>query len=109
MFSTAALTLQGMTAVSRINPNVKMLNITKTEFQTAVDWAQTEGWIPGIHDIDSFYDTDPTGFYAAKIGGEIVGTFSVVKYSKELCVCGFLYCSPRHAGHRCWAWQYSTS
>jgi predicted acetyltransferase len=78
-----------MTAFSRISPNVKITNITKTEFQTAVDWANTEGWIPGIHDIDSFYDTDPTGFYAAKIGGEIVGTFSVVKYSNDYAFAGF--------------------
>jgi hypothetical protein len=78
-----------MTAVSRINLNVKITNITKAEFQTAIDWANTEGWIPGIYDIDSFYDTDPTGFYAAKIGGEIVGTFSVVKYSKDYAFAGF--------------------
>ena len=87
-----------MTAVSRITPNVKMVNITKAEFQTALDWAQTEGWIPGIHDLDSFYETDPTGFYAAKIGGEIVGTFSVVKYSKDYAFAGFFIVRPEMRG-----------
>jgi hypothetical protein len=87
-----------MTTNSRINANVKISNITKIEFQTAVDWAQTEGWIPGIHDIDSFYDTDPTGFYAAKLGVEIVGTFSVVKYSKDYAFAGFFIVRPDMRG-----------
>jgi hypothetical protein len=87
-----------MTAVSRINPNVTITQITKQEFQTAVNWANTEGWIPGIHDIDSFYDTDPTGFYAAKLGGEIVGTFSVVKYSKDYAFAGFFIVRPDMRG-----------
>ncbi len=87
-----------MTAVSRINPDVKITQMTKTEFQTAIDWAKTEGWIPGIHDIDSFYDTDPTGFYAARAGGEIVGTFSVVKYSKNYAFAGFFIVRPDWRG-----------
>lgn len=87
-----------MSSASRINPNVTITQMTKTEFQTAVDWANTEGWIPGIHDIDSFYDTDPTGFYAAKIGGEIVGTFSVVKYSSDYAFAGFFIVRPDWRG-----------
>jgi GNAT superfamily N-acetyltransferase len=72
--------------------------MTKTEFQTAVDWANTEGWIPGVHDVDSFYETDPTGFYAARAGGEIVGTFSVVKYSKDYAFAGFFIVRPDWRG-----------
>ncbi len=87
-----------MTAVARINPNVKITQMTKLEFQTVVDWAKTEGWIPGIHDIDSFYDTDPTGFYAARMGGEIVGTFSVVKYSANYAFAGFFIVRPDWRG-----------
>jgi GNAT superfamily N-acetyltransferase len=98
MFSIPTLTFQGMTADSRINPKVKILQMTKAQFQTAVDWANTEGWIPGIHDIDSFFDTDPTGFYSAKVGGEIVGTFSVVKYSENYAFAGFFIVRPDWRG-----------
>ena len=87
-----------MTAVARINPNVKITQMTKLEFQTVVDWAKTEGWIPGIHDIDSCSDTDPTGFYAARMGGEIVGTFSVVKYSANYAFAGFFIVRPDWRG-----------
>ncbi|HSV49562.1 MAG TPA: GNAT family N-acetyltransferase [Candidatus Acidoferrales bacterium] len=87
-----------MSATSRINTNVNITQMTKTEFQTAIDWAKTEGWIPGIHDIDSFYETDPTGFYAEKAGGEIVGTFSVVKYSKDYAFAGFFIVRPDWRG-----------
>jgi predicted acetyltransferase len=72
--------------------------MTKTEFKTAVDWANTEGWIPGVHDLDSFYETDPTGFYAARVDGEIVGTFSVVKYSKDYAFAGFFIVRPDWRG-----------
>lgn len=87
-----------MSAASRINPNVTITQMTKTEFQTAVNWANTEGWIPGVHDIDNFYETDPTGFYAAKYGGEIVGTFSVVKYSTDYAFAGFFIVRPDWRG-----------
>jgi predicted acetyltransferase len=98
MFSTSSLTLTAMSAASQINPNVNITQMTKTEFQTAVEWAKTEGWIPGVHDIDSFYETDPTGFYAARAGGEIVGTFSVVKYSKDYAFAGFFIVRPDWRG-----------
>lgn len=87
-----------MSSASRISPNVTITQMTKAEFQTAVDWANTEGWIPGVHDIDSFYDTDPTGFYAARAGGEIVGTFSVVKYSNDYAFAGFFIVRPDWRG-----------
>jgi GNAT superfamily N-acetyltransferase len=87
-----------MSAASRINPSVKITQMKKAEFKTAIDWANTEGWIPGFHDIDSFYDTDPTGFYAARANGEIVGTFSVVKYSKDYAFAGFFIVRPDWRG-----------
>jgi predicted acetyltransferase len=98
MFSTSSLTLTAMSAASQINPNVNITQMTKTEFQTAVEWAKTEGWIPGVHDIDSFYETDPTGFYAARAGDEIVGTFSVVKYSADYAFAGFFIVRPDWRG-----------
>jgi predicted acetyltransferase len=87
-----------MSSASQINSNVIITQMTKAEFQTAIDWANTEGWIPGVHDVDSFYETDPTGFYAARVDGEIVGTFSVVKYSKDYAFAGFFIVRPDHRG-----------
>ena len=89
-----------MSSASRINPNVTITQMSKAEFQTAVNWANTEGWVPGLHDIDSFYETDPTGFYAARVGSEIVGTFSVVKYSKDYAFAGFFIVRPDWRGKR---------
>lgn len=79
---------------SQINPQVVIVKMTKQECQTAIDWAKAEGWIPGIHDVDTFYETDPTAFYAAKINGQIVGTFSVVKYSANYAFAGFFIVHP---------------
>jgi predicted acetyltransferase len=98
MFFISSLTVTGMSSASGINPNVNITQMTKNEFQTAVNWANTEGWIPGIHDLDSFYETDPTGFYAARVGGQIVGTFSVVKYSTDYAFAGFFIVRPDWRG-----------
>ena len=32
------------------------------ELQIAIDWAQQEGWNPGLHDAETFYQADPDGF-----------------------------------------------
>lgn len=53
---------------------------------------------PGIHEVEAFYETDPAGFYAAKVDGEIVGTFSVVKYSANYAFAGFLVVRPDWRG-----------
>jgi GNAT superfamily N-acetyltransferase len=72
--------------------------MTKTEVQTAVDWAQQEGWNPGFHDAECFYNADPAGFYAAKVSGEVVGTVSVVKYSENFAFEGLMIVKPEFRG-----------
>ncbi len=68
--------------------------MTRSEVNVAIDWAQREGWNPGIHDAQCFFHADPNGFYAAKINGEIVGTVSVVKYSGDFAFEGLYIVRP---------------
>ncbi|MEM7599929.1 MAG: GNAT family N-acetyltransferase [Verrucomicrobiota bacterium] len=54
--------------------------LTRDELDLAIDWAAAEGWNPGLHDADVFWNTDPEGFVGAELNGELVATGSIVSY-----------------------------
>jgi hypothetical protein len=68
--------------------------MTRSELDTLVDWAADEGWNPGIHDAAIFWDTDPEGFIAAEIGGELIGGGSIVSYDGCFGFMGFFIIRP---------------
>ncbi|HCK19817.1 MAG TPA: N-acetyltransferase, partial [Thalassospira sp.] len=43
----------------------KIRRLKSFEFPVAVDWAAKEGWNPGIHDAEVFFNTDTEGFWGA--------------------------------------------
>ena len=61
----------------------------RAEFDVLVDWADEEGWNPGLHDAEIFWATDPQGFVAAELKGEFVGGGSIVSYGGEYGFMGF--------------------
>lgn len=63
--------------------NYKISIMSQDELSTAIDWARHEGWNPGLHDADAFYQTDPTGFLAGKYNDQIIATISAVKYGSD--------------------------
>ncbi len=73
---------------------VKIDKMNRQEMDLAVEWARQEGWNPGVNDAECFYNTDPTGFYTAKIKNRIVGTTSIVKYSSDYAFVGFIIVHP---------------
>jgi len=72
--------------------------LTRSEVDTALEWAAAEGWNPGLHDAETFYHTDPSGFYGAEIDGELAGTFSIVRYSDTFAFGGLYILSPKLRG-----------
>ena len=77
---------------------VSIERMTRKGVEVAIKWAQREDWNPGIHDADCFFSSDPEGFYAAKIAGEVVATVSVVKYSEDFAFEGLLIVKPDFRG-----------
>lgn len=61
--------------------------MTRAELDVVVDWAAAEGWNPGLHDADAFWETDPAGFVAAEMDGRLAGGGCAVAYGRSL---GFL-------------------
>ena len=80
--------------------------MTRAELDVAVDWAAHEGWNPGLHDADIFWATDPDGFIAAELNGEMIGSGSIVNYGGVCGFMGFFIIHPkfrgRHFGRQLW-------
>jgi GNAT superfamily N-acetyltransferase len=74
--------------------------VNREEMQRMVDWAASEGWNPGLHDADCFYQTDPDGFFMAYDGDEAIGAISAVAYDETFGFIGFYIVRPDYRGHR---------
>ncbi len=70
----------------------------RDELDRLVDWAADEGWNPGLNDAEIFWATDPDGFVAAEIDGELVGGGSIVSYAGRFGFMGFFIIAPAHRG-----------
>lgn len=64
---------------------IRKMNREEVEF--AIEMAAAEGWNPGIHDGELFYEADPEGFFIAELEGKPVGCASAVAYDNDF---GFL-------------------
>ena len=80
--------------------------MSRPEFDRLVDWAAAEGWNPGLHDADTFWQTDPQAFVAAELDGELIGGGSIVSYDGRFGFMGFFIMRPelrgRGLGGRLW-------
>lgn len=79
--------------------NSQQINWTKLDLsgvKTLVEWAREEGWNPGPHDAEAFYETDPDGFYGYFLKNEMIGGGSVVSYDGQFGFMGFFIVKPEY-------------
>lgn len=85
---------------------------TRNELETAVSWAEAEGWNPGFEDADIFWETDPDGFVCAERDGEVIATGSIVAYGRRFGFMGFFIVRPdfrgQGIGREFWNWRRDT-
>lgn len=72
--------------------------MVRDEVDLLVSWAAHEGWNPGLHDAEAFWATDPEGWIAAEVDGEVVGGGSIVAYGTTYGFMGFFIVRPEHRG-----------
>ena len=72
----------------------RIRQMTRAEADTAIAWAATEGWNPGLHDADAFYQTDPAGFFSIETEGRMIGSVSVVRYDDSFMFGGLYIIHP---------------
>lgn len=78
--------------------DITIRNMTRNELDKAVSWAAKEGWNPGLHDADVFWNTDPDGFISLEKNGEMIGSGSVVSYDGNFGFMGFFIVKPEYRG-----------
>lgn len=64
----------------------------------ALEWAQAEGWQPGLGDSIPFHAADPEGFFRSRVDERTVATMSVVRGSDSLAFVGLYIVEPGHRG-----------
>jgi Acetyltransferase (GNAT) domain/Acetyltransferase (GNAT) family len=70
----------------------------RDELDVALEWAEREGWNPGLADADCFHAADPGGFLLGCLRGEPVGCISVVRYGDNFGFLGFYIVKPKLRG-----------
>src|SRR6478672_9119708 len=78
--------------------DMNIRRMTRDELDILVDWAAREGWNPGLDDAEVFWATDPEGFVAAEIDGELIGGGSIVAYEKKYGFIGLFIVRPEYRG-----------
>lgn len=73
-------------------------NAQKHEVDLIISWANLEGWNPGIHDAETFYGTDPNGFFLGILDGRPVASISAVAYNDSFGFLGFYIVQPSFRG-----------
>lgn len=88
---------------------IRYRRATRAELDTAIGWAEREGWNPGRADADAFWATDPDGFVCAERDGEVIATGSVVSYGGRFGFMGFFIVRPdlrgQGIGRDFWYWR----
>ena len=79
------------------------------EVDTLVEWAANEGWNPGLHDAEIFWNTDPESFIAAEFDGELIGGGVIVSYDGLFGFMGLFIIKPEYRkrgwGNRLWHYR----
>lgn len=81
-----------------LNPKLHIRTMKQEELSIAINWAQSEGWNPGLHDAELFYQADPNGFFVGEINNQIVAVGSAVNYDNNFAFCGLYIVAPEHRG-----------
>ena len=77
------------------------------EISTAIDWAATAGWNPGLADGPCFAAADPQGFLIGELDGASAATVSCVNYDASFSFLGFYIVRQdlRGRGYRLRLWK----
>ena len=78
--------------------NFRIRPLERTEINLMLDWAAAEGWNPGLHDGECFYQADPQGFWLGELNGEPIGCISAVAYDERFGFLGLYLVKPQFRG-----------
>ena len=74
--------------------NFRVRPMTKDDLKIALSWAASEGWNPGVDDVNNFYVADPGGFLIGELNGDPISCISAVRHSDEFNFIGIYIVTP---------------
>lgn len=77
---------------------ISIRNMNRQEIDLALNWLVEQGANPGKYDVEAFYRTDQTGFFAATLNDEPIGLLSAVAYDDDYGFVSFNLVQPAHEG-----------
>jgi len=72
--------------------------MSRPEFHQLMQWAEAEGWNPGLNDEEIFWQTDPEAFIAIEDDGRMVGGGAIVSYGGLYGFMGLFIVDPARRG-----------
>lgn len=76
--------------------NFLIKQMKESEIQIAIDWADKEGWNPGLHDAKNFWQADPHGYFIGLLDGVPIAVGSAVVYDEHFAFCGLYIVKPEY-------------
>ena len=76
----------------------KLVKLKKQDLEVLVSWAKGEGWNPGKHDFEVFWQTDPNGFYGFFIDDQLIAGGALVSYQAQYGFMGLFIVHPDYRG-----------
>lgn len=70
----------------------------------ALEWANSEGWNPGLHDATTFFQVDPAGFWLAQLDDKPVASISAAQWNDDFAFVGLYIVVPEERG-KGYGWQ----
>lgn len=72
--------------------------MTLDDLGLVLDWADAEGWNPGLDDAAAFFAADPQGFFLKLVDGRPTAAISVVNHDDQNAFLGLFICHPEYRG-----------
>lgn len=68
--------------------------MTKADLATALQWAEKEGWSPGLYELEALYTADPTGYFMLHVDGQPIASLACVRHSHQFAFLGLFIVLP---------------
>ena len=78
------------------NDRLQLIKLDFNGMKMLMQWAEEEGWNPGLCDADIFWKTDPNGYYGYYLQEKLIAGGAIISYDKAFGFMGLFIVSPEY-------------